>query len=66
MSKWSHVSEERKKQIFAYNAEKAKNAEMAADLQVLLGALPPGQVKQLLKDETCAAILDKYGVTGKE
>lgn len=66
MSKWKHVSEERKKQIFAYNAAKAQNAEAAADLQTLLGALPPGQVKQLLKDETCAAILSKYGVTGKE
>ena len=30
----------------------------------LLGALPPGQVKQLLKDETCGAILSKYGITG--
>lgn len=28
----------------------------------LLGALPPGQVKQLLKDEVCAAILNKYGI----
>ena len=30
----------------------------------VLGALPPGQIKQLLKDEACAAILDKYGITG--
>lgn len=30
----------------------------------VLGALPPGQIKQLLKDEVCAAILEKYGITG--
>lgn len=30
----------------------------------VLGALPPGQIKQLLKDEVCAAILDKYGIGG--
>ena len=34
----------------------------AADFQALLEALPPGQVKQLYKDPTCAAILEKYGV----
>lgn len=34
----------------------------AADFQALLDALPPGQVKQLYKDETFAAILAKYGV----
>lgn len=32
----------------------------------VLGALPPGQAKQLLRDETCAKILDKYGITGGE
>ena len=30
----------------------------------VLGALPQGQVRQLIKDETCAAILDKYGIGG--
>ena len=34
------------------------------DLMTLLTALPPGQVKQLLKNETCAAILTKYGIGG--
>lgn len=35
---------------------------LAADFRALLDALPPGQVKHLYKDETCAAILAKYGV----
>ena len=30
----------------------------------VLGALPPGQVKQVLRVDTCANILDKYGITG--
>lgn len=33
---------------------------MAEDLRALLDALPPGQRKQLLADETCGAILSKY------
>lgn len=64
MSKWKHVSEERKKQIFEFNRQRAADAEKAQDLLTLLSALPPGQVKQLLKDEACAAILEKYGITG--
>lgn len=64
MSKWKHVPEERKKQIFEFNRQRAADAEKAQDLVTLLSALPPGQVKQLLKDETCAAILNKYGITG--
>ena len=32
-------------------------------MQTLLAALPHGQVKQLMKDDTCAAILAKYGIT---
>lgn len=63
MSKWKHVSEERKKQIFAFNQQRASDAEAAADLKTLLSSLPPGQAKQLLKDEACAAILNKYGIT---
>lgn len=64
MNKWSHVSEDRKKQIFAYNKARAADKEAADDLHALLEALPPGQVKQLLKDETCDAILKKYGIMG--
>ena len=48
--------------IIAYNKERAVDREKADDLMTLLSALPPGQVKNLLKDEACAAILRKYGV----
>jgi hypothetical protein len=51
-----------KKKVLAYNMERAKDKEAAQDLMTLLNALPPGQRKQLLKDETCAAILNKYGI----
>lgn len=50
--------------IIAYNKAVAANKEAADDLMTLLSALPPGQVKNLLKDETCGAILTKYGITG--
>lgn len=62
MSKWKHVSEERKKQLFEFNKARAVDKEAAEDLRTLLNALPPGQVKQLMRDETCAAILHKYGI----
>lgn len=55
---------ELKERILAYNRARAEGKNKAEDLMILLGALPPGQVKQLLKDEACAAILDKYGITG--
>lgn len=48
--------------IIAFNRARAADKEKADDLMILLGALPPGQVKQLLKDETCAAVLEKYGI----
>ena len=50
--------------ILAFNKARAADKEKAEDMMTLLGALPPGQVKQLLKNETCAAILSKYGITG--
>lgn len=53
---------ELKKKILAFNKERATDKEAAADLHALLSALPPGQQKQLLKDETCKAILNKYGI----
>lgn len=40
------------------------NAEKANDFQTIINNLPPGQVKNLLKDEVCGPILEKYGVTG--
>ncbi len=63
MSKWKHVSEERKKQLFAFNKSRAEDAEKAQDFIVLLNAMPKGIVKQLFKDDDCAAILGKYGIT---
>lgn len=42
--------------------EIARIDDMAQDLRTLLDAIPPGQIKQLYKDETCAGILAKYGV----
>lgn len=55
---------ELKAKILQFNRERAANAEKADDFMTLLGALPPGQVKNLMKDETCGAILAKYGITG--
>lgn len=52
--------------IIAFNKARAADKEKAEDMMILLGALPPGQVKHLLKDETCAAILNKYGIGGTE
>ena len=56
------MKREKREKILAYNREQAKNRENGDDLMALLSALPPGQVKNLLKNETCAAILKKYGV----
>lgn len=53
---------ETRNKILAFNRARAADKEKADDLMTLLGALPPGQVKQLLKNETCAAILAKYGI----
>ena len=60
--KWPNVPEEKRKTVFAYNKAKAADADKANDLAILLSALPPGQVKQLKKNNTCAAILSKYGI----
>lgn len=55
---------ELREEIIAYNKAVAANKEKANDFMTLLGALPPGQVKNLLKDEVCGPILAKYGITG--
>lgn len=52
-----------KERVYAYNRARAADKEKDSDLMTLLHALPPGQVKQLAKDEACAAILAKYGVS---
>lgn len=53
---------ELREKIIAFNRQRAEDKEKADDLMTLLDALPPGQVKNLLKDETCAAILAKFGI----
>jgi len=57
---------EMREKILAFNRARAAEKEKADDLLVLLSALPPGQVKQLLKNETCGAILQKYGIGSVE
>lgn len=53
---------ETRNKILAFNRARAADKEKAEDLMTLLGALPPGQIKNLLKNETCKAILAKYGI----
>lgn len=52
-----------REKVMKYNRKRKAADEKAADLVALLDALPPGQRKQLLKDEKCAGILKKYGLT---
>ena len=59
------MKKELRKRIIAYNRAREEEREAADDLNTLLRALPPGQVRQLLKDAQCAAILTKYGITGE-
>lgn len=55
----------KKQRTEAMAQEIRDNAEKAGDFQTIIDNLPPGQVKNLLKDEVCGPILEKYGVTGK-
>lgn len=50
--------------IIAYNKHRKAVDEKASDFQIILDNLPPGQVKNLLKNPVCGPILEKYGVTG--
>lgn len=52
---------ELKNKILAYNKEKAVNKEAAEDLRTLLKMIPPGIMKQMLRDDERAKILAKYG-----
>lgn len=61
--KYKNVNLELKEKIFAYNKRRKAVDEKAGDFQTLLNSLPPGQVKNLLKDPVCGPILEKYGVT---
>lgn len=54
-----------KKRVLAFNRKRAEANEKAEDIVKLLNALPPGQVKNLLKKKECAVILRKYGITGE-
>ena len=60
------MKKEMRDRIIAFNRARAEDAEKAADMMTLLENLPPGQVKNLLKDEVCGEILRKYGITGGE
>lgn len=55
----------KKQRTEAMAQEIRQNAEKAGDFQTIIDSLPPGQVKNLLKDEVCGPILEKYGVTGE-
>lgn len=46
-----------------FNKRRKQSDEQSSDLITLLNAMPKGAVKQLYKDDICAAILEKYGVT---
>lgn len=54
---------ELKQKIIAYNKQRKAVDEKAGDFQTILDNLPPGQVKNLMKDPVCGPILEKYGVT---
>lgn len=58
------MKNELRETILAYNQAVAESREKADDLMTILGALPPGQVKNLLRDPAIGPILQKYGITG--
>ena len=53
---------ELREKVLAFNRERAANKEAAEDLRTLLEKIPPGIMKQLLRDDERAAILKKYGI----
>ena len=61
--KYKNVNPELKEKIFAYNKRRKSVDEKAGDFQTILDNLPPGQVKNLLKNPVCGPILEKYGWT---
>ena len=54
---------ELREKIIQYHKRRKLVDEKANDFQTILDNLPPGQVKNLLKDPVCGPILEKYGVT---
>lgn len=57
------MKDELREKIINYNRMVAEAKEKADDLMTILGALPPGQARNLLKDETIGPILKKYGIS---
>ena len=57
------MRKELRDKIIAYNKHRKAVDEKASDFQIILDNLPPGQVKNLLKNPVCGPILEKYGVT---
>lgn len=57
------MKDELREKILNFNRAMASNKAKADDLMTILGALPPGQAKNLLKDETIGPILKKYGIS---
>ena len=53
---------ELRKKIIAYNKHRKAVDEKGGDFQIILDNLPPGQVKNLLKNPVCGPTLEKYGV----
>lgn len=54
---------ELREKIISFNRHRKAVDEKASDFQIILDNLPPGQVKNLLKNPVCGPILEKYGVT---
>lgn len=57
------MRKELRERILAYNKEKAANKEASEDFKILLSMIPPGIMKQLLRNDEMAKILAKYGIT---
>lgn len=57
------MKKELRDKIISYNRTVADAKEKADDLMTIIGALPPGQAKNLLKDEVIGPILQKYGIS---
>lgn len=54
--------------IIAFNRKRAEEGEKATDMDVIVSkllALPPGQLKKMLDEETLA-VLAKYGYTNSK
>lgn len=56
------MRKELREKIISYNKHRKAVDEKASDFQIILDNLPPGQVKNLLKNPVCGPILEKYGV----